>query len=86
MMSPESKQLIKDWNPHTDFDVPNPLSKFILPVLEFLILKTTERHNNNTVKSNLKRLISKLKFTENDHKKNMAVIKIISNVVDGIEG
>jgi hypothetical protein len=39
-----------------------------------------------TVKRELKRLISKIKFSESENKKNIALIKMIGALIDGVPG
>lgn len=101
-----------EWT-EADAAFPNPISKVVLPVLEYLILKPTE-HNSEGIKSNLsstlskislellplissflrqstlkrqlKRFVSKLKFTETENKRNVALIRIIGALIDGISG
>lgn len=40
----------------------------------------------NSVKKELKRLVSKIKYSETESKKNIALIKMIGELIDGVKG
>lgn len=92
---------------------PNAISKVVLPIVEYLILRPTEQHNDGVksnlastfartgmemlpllaaflsetgVKRELKRLISKVRFSETESKKNTALIKMVGGLIDGVPG
>lgn len=79
------------WESESQLDIPNPISKAILPIIEYLIIRPTENNHvgpksnlgssfaivcldllpvlasllkQSTIKKELKRLVSKLKFTD----------------------
>jgi len=51
----------------------------ILPVVSGLL-------KESLVKRELKRLVVKLKFNETETKKNMAIVRMISHIIDGVPG
>jgi hypothetical protein len=100
----------------TTFDLPHPIHRIVLPLVEYFILHPTEptKHNQPKNKSNLastfnllaldilplitgqlkesmikkalKRLVSKLKLSEMQNKRNIALIRMISQLVEGLPG
>lgn len=49
-MNTEIKTNLREWPIQTDIDLPNPVGKIILPILEYFILQTSA---NSETKSNM---------------------------------